>query len=95
MRVGAAVGEGDELGEGVGALGAAEEGGGAVLGCGDWGSGEVRPAKGGGVPEEGHAGCMFVCLEGRCGAVVDWWLSYLFERLWGDGVLKSPLPQIF
>lgn len=31
MGVGAAVGEGDELGEGVGALGAAEEGGVAVL----------------------------------------------------------------
>lgn len=33
MREGAAVGEGDELGEGVGALGAAEEGGMAALGA--------------------------------------------------------------
>lgn len=56
MRVGAAVGEGDELGEGVGALGAAEEGRGAVLGCGEVGTGEVRAAEGGRF-EEGHAGC--------------------------------------
>lgn len=83
MRVGAAVGEGDELGEGVGALGAAEEGGGAVLGRGDCGrGGQVGAAeeegREGGVGE-GHAGWMF---GGAIGAMVDWWLSYVFERLW-------------
>ena len=59
MRVGAAVGEGDELGEGVGALGAADEGCVSALradeGCGGFrggGGGCCRGAAEG--SEEGH-----------------------------------------
>lgn len=51
MGVGAAVGEGDELGEGVGALGPADEGRVPALGLGDGGRGEAGAAEGG---AEGH-----------------------------------------
>ena len=59
MRVGAAVGEGHELREGVGAFGAAEEGRGAALGCGDCGGGELGAAEEGAV--ETHFGCILCC----------------------------------
>lgn len=59
MRVGAAVGEGDELGEGVGALGPAEEGRVPALGLGKGGRGKAGAAEG---SAEGHVALMFDCL---------------------------------
>lgn len=102
MRVGAAVGQGDELGEGVGPLGAPEEGGGAVLGRGEGGEGEVGAAEeeeGGGIVEEGHAGCAVVCLFclfclfGRL--VVLWWgFELLVQKMVEMFVTKIPSLQI-
>lgn len=76
MREGRAVGEGDELGEGVGALGAAEEGGvaGLVVGGVRWWSVEGVVGSGGEGGEgkaaewwEGGGHCCVVWCGGCCG----------------------------
>ena len=76
MRVGAAVGEGHELREGVGAFGPAEEGRGAALGCGDCGVGELGAAEEGAV--ETHFGCVYFILS-SISLVLRWMVDVFTE----------------
>jgi len=82
VRVGAAVREGDELGEGVGAFGAAEEGGVAGLGAVDVDV-EVGGGDAGGVEEGADGGG-----EGHCWLWLWLWLDLLMVVL-GRVVLRG------